>query len=266
MEAAARPAESSKRAGWCLAAAALVPFGAALAFHATDPLPQPGGPPVPRPALVFEQYLVNLREIPPMQEATARFAFTNTARGPVTITAVDPSCGCLKPRLDKRTFAPGESGEFFARIQTATERPGPKEYSIAVRYTDPEPRETKLIFQVMLPERKVLVEPRGLIFYQFGTTPPAAREIAVTDYRGRSLEIVRVETSTPLVTAEIGSSDRDAEGHHRTRVSVTLADEIPEGLHRGLVTIHTSDADFARLHVPVMIERRVNGGRMAESL
>ncbi|HUG89871.1 MAG TPA: DUF1573 domain-containing protein, partial [Planctomycetaceae bacterium] len=148
MNAIVSPARGRKLAAACLAAAALAPFGASLAFHAAGPVAQAGARSVERPALVFEQYLVNLREIPPMQEASARFAFANLGDEPLTITALEPGCGCLSPRLEKRTYRAGESGEFFVRIQTASEKPGRKEYAVTVRYTDSVPRETKLIFKV----------------------------------------------------------------------------------------------------------------------
>ncbi|HUG90203.1 MAG TPA: hypothetical protein VML55_05190, partial [Planctomycetaceae bacterium] len=101
-----------------------------------------------------------------------------------------------------------------------------------------------------------LVEPRGLIVYQFGDAPPPEREIMVTDYRGRALNVVRAEISTPLASARVTARDADADGHPRTRIAVQVAGDLPRGVHRGLVTIHTSDAAFPRLHVPLLIERR----------
>lgn len=250
-------------AGWGLLALALLPFGASLAFHAREPQPQPGPQAMDRASLVFQQYLVNLREIEPTREATADFAFTNTGRRPVTITALEPSCGCLQPRLDKRTYAPGESGIFSTRIQTATEKPGPKEYTITVRYSDPTPRETRLTFKVTLPERQIVVEPRGLMVYQFGEAAPVEREIMVTDLRGRALLVTSAQASTAWATARVAGSDEDANGHHRTRIVVTVREDVPAGVHHGHVTIRTTDPEFSQLVVPLSIERRETLDRTA---
>jgi hypothetical protein len=250
-------------AGGGLLALALLPFGASLAFHARGPQPQSGPQVVERESLVFQQYLVNLREIEPTREASANFAFTNAGRRPVTITALEPSCGCLQPRLEKRTYAPGESGMFSTRIQTATEKPGPKEYTITVRYSDPAPRETRLTFKVTLPEQQIVVEPRGLIVYQFGEAALVEREIVVTDLRGRALLVTGAQASTPWATAHVAGSDEDADGHHRTRILVTVSEDVPAGRHHGHVTIRTTDPEFSQLVVPLSIERRETLDRTA---
>ena len=250
-------------AGGGLLALALLPFGASLAFHARGPQPQSGPQVVERESLVFQQYLVNLREIEPTREASANFAFTNAGRRPVTITALEPSCGCLQPRLEKRTYAPGESGMFSTRIQTATEKSGPKEYTITVRYSDPAPRETRLTFKVTLPEQQIVVEPRGLMVYQFGEAAPVEREIVVTDLRGRALLVTGAQASTPWATAHVAGSDEDADGHHRTRILVTVSEDVPAGRHHGHVTIRTTDPEFSQLVVPLSVERRETLDRTA---
>ena len=45
------------------------------------------------------------------------FAFRNIGDDPVTIMRVTSSCGCTTPRLDKRTYAPSESGAITARFE-----------------------------------------------------------------------------------------------------------------------------------------------------
>jgi hypothetical protein len=239
--------------------AALLPFGASVAFHANPAAPQSGPQPVERGSLVFDQYLVNLGEIEPAGEAAGWFRFTNAGRRPVTITDLEPSCGCLQPRLEKRTYAPGESGEFHTRIQTATEKPGPKEYTVTVRYSDPAPRETRLTFKLILPEQEVLVEPRGLIVYQFGEAAPLDRELVVTDFRRRSLVVTGVEVSTPWAAARVADTGEDAHGRQRTRIVVTVQRDVPEGTHHGRITIRTTDPEYSPLTVPLVIERRPGG-------
>lgn len=48
--------------------------------------------------------------------ADAVFPFTNTGKDPIQFSSLKPGCGCLAPRLSKRTCPPGESGELIVRF------------------------------------------------------------------------------------------------------------------------------------------------------
>src|SRR5690242_12814806 len=47
----------------------------------------------------------------------AKYRFTNSGTGPVTIDAVRTSCGCTTASLAKKEYQPGESGEIEAHLQ-----------------------------------------------------------------------------------------------------------------------------------------------------
>ena len=73
-----------------------------------------------RPALAFDQYMVNLGEPQPRSIHEVQFHFDNRSSRPVKVTKIDPSCGCLTPKLvgydaqrhrvERTEFAPGEHG------------------------------------------------------------------------------------------------------------------------------------------------------------
>jgi hypothetical protein len=183
----------------------------------------------------------------------ARFAFTNRTDRVVRIVALEPSCGCLNPRLEKKIYQPNESGQFLLRVQTANEQPGPKTYHCKVVYEDPEAREVDLTFKVILPEATVTVRPGSLILYCFGDSP-VSREIVISDTRDRNLKLLGVQSSLDVVSATIGSSSLDEVGYRTSRVLVE-ANNVPVGRHQGLITILTNDRDFPQLRVPVRVER-----------
>jgi Protein of unknown function (DUF1573) len=66
--------------------------------------------------LTFTQETVILTPKPGAQSATAKYTFTNTGSTSLTITGVQPSCGCTTIALDKRSYDPGEKGEIIALI------------------------------------------------------------------------------------------------------------------------------------------------------
>lgn len=46
-----------------------------------------------------------------MKPASATFNITNAGKDPITITLVQPSCGCTSPKYTKEPIKPGEKGE-----------------------------------------------------------------------------------------------------------------------------------------------------------
>ena len=66
--------------------------------------------------LTFDQETVTLTPKAGAQSATASYTFTNTSSTSLTITGLQPSCGCATIALDKRSYDPGEKGEIIALI------------------------------------------------------------------------------------------------------------------------------------------------------
>ncbi|MCH8830494.1 MAG: DUF1573 domain-containing protein [Planctomycetes bacterium] len=235
-----------------LFSAALTPFLCAVVAHAVGANAQQPAQREEPPALVFEQYMVNLSEVPPIPVLEGMYRFTNRSNRVVTIKELKPSCGCLNPRLEKRIYQPGESGQFSVRVETAGEEPGPKDYFINVSYEDSRPRQVQLSFKFILPERKIVIRPRALIFYQLGSGA-TSREIVVTDFREQTLQIVDVACKSPFVSAGVIHAGTTRFGHYEIRISVTVADGVPPGKHETLLKLKTNDPQYPVLHVPLWI-------------
>jgi len=233
---------------------ALLPCLISLGFQWAGPRPAAQAASAARPALAFDQYAVNLGPISPIHMANGRFRFTNLSDRAVKVTRLTPSCGCLKPRLDKREYAPGESGQFFVHVSTAGEQPGPREYTITMEYEDPEPRKVQLGFRLELPPKQVYVTPRAVLVYTFGAES-AEKEILVTDNRDRPISVTGVETSKEFLSATVVESGIDDAGVKKTRIKV-LVDPVSAGRHEAIVKIFTDDPKFPELKVPVRVHRQ----------
>jgi hypothetical protein len=233
-----------------------VPLLLAFAAHFAGPRPARILAAPVRPALALDQYLVDLGPVAPSEEIRAHFDFTNRGKAPLTVTDLVPSCGCLQPQMKKKTYRPGESGNFVVRVQTASENPGLKEYTITIRYTDPAPREVDVVFRVVLPDNQVTVRPRALAFYQLGEQGPgiAPQKIDVTDRRGRHLNITRVECSRDIADVELAEVDFDEAGHWHAQLNVTVPNRLPAGRVEATVHIFTDDPAYRMLRVPLIIE------------
>ncbi len=268
-----------------LAAGMAVPLSLALLAHIAGPTPAPVAAAPTRGALVFDQYLVDLGHVPATQDVIAYFDFTNRGSNPVEIQQLEPSCGCLRPRLEKlerigdkpvlqnatdkaaagirparekRVYEPGESGFFSVRVQTANQSSGQKEYTVTVKYKDPEPRETVVIFRVVLPDDQVIVRPLALAVYQLGEanmeTEP--QKFEVIDRRGQHLNIVKVECSNKDVAVEEVGNHVDEAGVWHGRFQVQVPAKFPPGHTETIIRIHTDDpaAQYSVLRIPLFLE------------
>jgi hypothetical protein len=236
-----------------LSLAAAIPFLAALGNRVIGSSSQPDATVNDYPALVFDQYMVPRGEVPPSQFVFAHFKFRNKGSKTVRVTELIPSCGCLNPQLDKRVYKPGEVGEFLIRVRAANEEPGPKEYSMQMHYTDPQPRVAELKLKVTLPSEKVVIRPKALIFYQLKQAA-TTHDVVVTDYRGETFAITGIESSSPFVTVKLASTDTDADGNRRLRIAVTVSDNVPPGRTRAVIRLKTDDPIYSELTVPLLIE------------
>lgn len=90
----------------------------------------------------------------PTQVSTnAVFRFSNTGKEPVTLSQVKVTCGCLAPKLAKRTYAPGESGELEIKFDLRN-RTGKQRKAAMVAASDGS--ETKLHVEADIPAGYVL--------------------------------------------------------------------------------------------------------------
>jgi hypothetical protein len=231
-----------------------IPLLLAVAAQAVGPRSRPIAAAPARPSLAFDQYLVDLGPVGPSEEVFAHFDFTNRGPAPIANIELVPSCGCLQPRLNKPKYEPGESGHFAVRVQTANETPGLKEYTVAVKYADPEPRETNVVFRVVLPENQVFVSPPALALYHSGPGSLPPQEIEITDRRGGHLQITRVDCTRNVARVELAGSEIDESGHWHGRLKVALPDKLPPGRVDAMIRIFTDDPDYHMLRVPLILQ------------
>ena len=232
---------------------ALLPVLWAVVQYVRGSEPAAVSAPPERPALVFHTHLVNLGTAPAMPVVGAKFRFTNRGKQTVRIVEAKPSCGCLTPRLAKRQYAPGESGVLILPVQTPNQSPGPHTYYVTLRYTDPHPRETVLMFKVVLPEKQVTVSPPALAVYQLSGKQETTRTLHVFDYPRTGLKLTGVRCDSPLASVQLGHRTIDEAGHPQHDVLVTVRAKVPPGRHRGVISITTNHPRYRVIKVPLMI-------------
>ena len=110
------------------------------------------------------------------EKAEATFRFTNTGAEPVVIMDPVSSCGCTVPKLEKKEYLPGESGEIRA-VFTFGSRVGVQRKRITVRTQSPT-EETYLLNMVTHIPSWIEIEPRVLRWKS--TEANHSRQVMVT--------------------------------------------------------------------------------------
>lgn len=237
---------------WTLA---LAPFGAAVLAH------QQGSPPTlsvtqqALPALAFDQYLVNLGPVQPTAEVRANFLFRHRGKHPVQILEVTPSCGCLQPRMKKKEYLPGEFDALVLRVLPANESPGQHEYTVDIKYRDPEVRTARVTFRVELPDKGISITPPAVMVFQF-SDQETVQQIRITDTRETSWNVLGTACTLPFVQISAGEPQRTEGGALELLMDATVAAKVPNGRHQGVIRIFTDSPEYPELKVPLLIQGR----------
>lgn len=263
---------------WAVLLALLAPAILSLFHSVATSRTQAAIPGPDRPALAFDQYMVNFGQPQPRAIHEAQFHFENRSSRPVKITEVKPSCGCLTPKLvgynaerrhEERTeFAPGEHGVLAMGIRPAKEQPGEKSYTVAVSYNDGQPRTETLEFRITLPQKKLTVEPNELYFYQL-TGEPDSRVVMVRDFRDQPCRVLSAEAMTagkaadaqplPGVTVVLGEISPGADGEVTWPIQVSIGPDLAPGRVDGWLVISTDDPEAPRVKIPILLFGKEQG-------
>ncbi|MET3874302.1 DUF1573 domain-containing protein [Puniceicoccus vermicola] len=155
------------------------------------------------------------------------FPFENSGETEVTITEIKSSCGCTTAKLDKKTYAPGESGEITGTFNIGS-RQGLQRKTVRLTTDSVAQPQILLTLEVDIP-KLVSIEP-GMLLWRKGEVPDV-----------KTLKILPNEE----MGVEIAGIDLEAEG-----VSIEMLDVEPTGaaevegtgVREALVTVASTEA------------------------
>ena len=148
--------------------------------------------------------------VPGGRTVFAPFLLRNLGETPLTLTAVNPDCGCLAPLVDRTAFDPAEprvippggSSVLILRADTAREPVGPSSHAVEIACETAAGdvlRETVRMRYAVGPH-ELKVDPPGVIVMQ-GEGAVSSRIITVTDRRPNPLVALAVHSPVDWVTA-----------------------------------------------------------------
>lgn len=212
------------------------PAATAAAAPAPSPQPPPRSPDPSGPARIsFDKTTHDFGRLHETEIVWALFPFTNTGGETLIVRSVKASCGCTTASLDKREYAPGESGE--VRIQFDPPGNGKMLKTVQV-VTNTQPEITRLTISADVAPFLVF-EPAwlqlGVLAYGVEHRPT----VAVWSPDG-PIEIVAVKASRPDVRPRVLSPEEaDAVPGTRPQGAQVIEVVVPEdatwgGLYFGL--------------------------------
>ncbi len=172
----------------------------------------------------------------------AKFSFKNVGKTPVTIKDVKTSCGCTSADPDKKTYAPGESGEIAVKF-TFGGRVGGQRKTIRVFTTDQPDQPTVLDLTVLINE-PFTVSP-SLVFWKVGDSN-VAKAVQLQAAPGRPVKVTSITSTNPRVTAALQTvkegeqyvvSVKAADTTLREKAEIRVATDFPPDAPR-TYTIH----------------------------
>lgn len=149
-------------------------------------------------ALQWEQPVQEFQRLPDARSVEAHFAFRNTGPAPVTIKSIKSSCGCTTARLEKKTYAPGESGEIVAVFNLGS-RTGSRRTVVTVT-TDDQPREPATLDLRVFVHEPLEVKP-ALVFWRTGEAPGSKTVLLMA--RGFPVRVKSVSSTNPRLAAKL---------------------------------------------------------------
>ncbi len=210
-------------------------------------------PPLVRADLVCSEPVADAGELRSGLYLARRFLIRNTGTSPVQITDAKPSCGCLKPRLEKRRLQPGEEGSILVEVNTLTQASGPHQWRVLLLYRDGETQQELPLYVTATLQAELVLEPAALNLH---TTSTCRHQLTLTEYRPLPLNVHATQTSHPELRVQVQEVRQLGPGQWQRTIQVEVTEAFPEGKHDVLVQLFSDDAEYRELKIPVGVVKR----------
>jgi hypothetical protein len=181
------------------------------------------------------------------------FTFVNRGSEPVEIVQVQPSCGCLTPRLAQARLQPKDQGTLLLEVNTLSQASGPHSWPVRIHYQTGA-GELELTLQLtgkIITE--IIMQPAALTLF---TETALEHSLTLTDLRSRPLTITAVHVSSSRLQAHVRDSGQDPQGHLRCTIAVAISADCPPGRYEDILSVCTDDSAYAELHVPITLVKQ----------
>ncbi len=152
--------------------------------------------------LKWDHAVQEFHRVPEDKEIWAHYTFQNTTAAPVTIKSLHSSCGCTTAHLEKKTYAPNETGEVLLHFIFG-DRKGFFRKTVTVTTDDKTAEPLVLVLLIDIHDPVTLAP--ALVFWKTGE-PAAAKSAQFTAEASQPVHIKSVTSSNPRLTAKLDTT------------------------------------------------------------
>jgi hypothetical protein len=200
------------------------------------------------PEIRFETNIFDFGKVTGRERVSGVFRFRNTGTAVLRIDPPETSCECTVPELKTNTIAPGETGELSYII--ALDRPLKGQRLIRVHSNDPKNPNINLTVQLDYTPLYEL-EPKTLWI----TVPPGKEEaqatFTVSRTDGRPVDIDRLTTSQPWISAAVDTGFKSEDNSARVKVNVRRPSSPPSPFSASVTLWRTNESASPAQSIPL---------------
>lgn len=214
------------------------------------------------PSLRLDRWIQRLPPAPPGTHVMARFTLHNDGTGPLRLSYLQSSCGCVEAQLSRTEVPPGESAELRAEVLVPSV--GRRESKIQF-FTNSDAREPvtiSVVAQSDVPLPYVRDESDPGVVFNGWLTVGMSRNVAVrtVEKPGSPPWLRRFETNLACVSVELleveesPSADEPGEIEREYCIELSLVGELPAGRLEGRLMAFADEEDLATILGPVLVD------------
>jgi hypothetical protein len=205
------------------------------------PAPASVDPNQPHPQISFDKTSNDFGVIDDDKPVSTEFKFTNNGSATLNIANTQGSCGCTVPALEKKDYAPGESGVIKVTYNPHGRR-GKQQTTVTVTSNDPmKPSQILELHSEIKP--LMMLEPQVANMNQVQKGKPSTTTVMITS-RQKDLTPTQASSSSPAVSAkllETKDATVDGETVKQTPMEIATLPNAEVGQISGQITVRTSD-------------------------
>ena len=186
----------------------------------------PEGANVRGPAITFESTTHDFNTVHPGSNLTCEFKFTNTGNSLLKVTDTRATCGCTVPSLNKKEYAPGESGTIKVNFATGSHI-GPVEKYIYVLSNDKQQPSKTLTLKANV-TKKVLINPE-LIMLSLKQPNAGCPDITLTSLDDKPFSITKFQSSQDCMRLDFDPNYQSTKFVLKPVINVEKLKKSPRG-------------------------------------
>jgi hypothetical protein len=200
---------------------------------------------------MFDELSKDFGSVPRGPTLVHHFRLVNNTKGPVSISNVRVSCGCVSASALKTNLNPGEETAILARMDS-TRFIGPKNVTIYVQFDRPAYEEVRLWVQAN-GRNDFNVSPDSLAFGSIKRTTAPSAAVAITFYGSPDTQITEVKGESNYIQPVVKAVKR-GESEASFELTAKLRPDTPVGKWYTDVWVKTNNPSIPQIRVPLTVE------------